>query len=345
MKIGTHNVGVNHPCFIIAEAGVNHNGRLDLALQLIDAAKEAGADAVKFQTFKSEKVISSKAPKAKYQVDASNPSETQLEMVKKLELSDEDHYKIADYCKKTGVMFLSTPFDFESVDLLERLNVPAYKVGSGELTNLPFLKYLASKKKPVILSTGMANLSEVETALNTVVNAGSPVALLHCVSNYPAQPGDVNLRAMTTMERAFQVPIGYSDHTLGIEISLAARALGACIIEKHFTLDTSLPGPDHKASLTPKELKDLVMGVRHIEAAFGDGIKRPAASEMEIASVARRSIVASRSIPQGAIIEESMLELRRPGTGLPPTYIPHLTGRITKRLIDSDEILSLDMFQ
>lgn len=344
-EIAGKKIGAGHPCFVIAEAGVNHNGSLELALKLVDIAASAGADAIKFQTFQAEKVISSSAPKAQYQVDSGNPSETQLEMVKKLELDESAHIEIADYCRKKNVMFLSTPFDYESVDLLERLGVPAFKVGSGELTNLQFLEYLAKKKKPIILSTGMACLSEVECGIEAVSKFGTPLALLHCVSNYPARPEDVNLRAMETLSQAFRVPVGFSDHTLGIEISLAAAARGASIIEKHFTIDTSLPGPDHKASLNPHELSSLVSGIRNIQSSLGDGIKRPAQSELEIASVARRSIVASCDIPANATISNEMLTYRRPGTGLPPSFFKYLLGRKTKHSIRAEQLIALEMLQ
>lgn len=344
-EIARKKIGKGHPCFIIAEAGVNHNGRLELALELVDLAAAAGADAIKFQTFQAEKVISSSAPKAKYQVDSVNPSETQLEMVKKLELDESAHIIIAEHCRKKNVMFLSTPFDYESVELLGRLAVPAFKVGSGELTNLPFLEYLATQKKPIILSTGMASLAEVEAGIHCISKFEIPFALLHCVSNYPARPEDVNLRAMQTLAEAFKVPVGFSDHTLGIEISLAAVAMGASIIEKHFTLDKTLVGPDHKASLSPQELKDLVKGIRSIESAFGDGIKRPAQSELEIASVARRSIVASCDIPANVEISHSMLTYRRPGTGLPPSFFKYLVGRKTKHDIKAEQLIALEMLQ
>ncbi|MEA2031577.1 MAG: N-acetylneuraminate synthase, partial [candidate division Zixibacteria bacterium] len=249
--------------FIIAEAGVNHNGNLELAKQLVDIAAKAGADAVKFQTFKAEKVVTPDSPKADYQLQATEESESQYEMLRKLELSHEQHVELMSYCRKQKIIFMSTPFDRESADFLYELSVPVFKIGSGEITNLPFLEYVSGKGKPVILSTGMSYLSEVDEAVKVVRKAGCErFVLLHCVSNYPAAAQDVNLQAMHTMATAFQVPVGYSDHTLGIEVSMAAVALGACVIEKHFTIDRTLLGPDHQASLEPDELSAMVKGIR-----------------------------------------------------------------------------------
>jgi N,N'-diacetyllegionaminate synthase len=259
VEIAGSAIGFGHPCFVIAEAGVNHNGDLDTALQLVDAAAAAGADAVKFQTFKADRMISVAAPKAEYQMQTTDASESQLDMVRTLELSPQAHRDLSAYSRERGLLFMSTPFDEESVDLLEELEVPVFKIGSGEITNLPFLEYIARKQRPIILSTGMSYLGEVDEAVKELRNAGCrQLLLLHCVSNYPAAPADANLRAMETMRMAFQVPVGYSDHTPGIEVSLAAVALGACAIEKHFTVDKNLPGPDHRASLEPSELAALI---------------------------------------------------------------------------------------
>jgi N-acetylneuraminate synthase len=344
IKIDACKIGVGQPCFFIAEAGVNHNGNMETAFRLIDAAVDAGADAVKFQTFKAEKMISPMAPKAKYQQNMTGKNETQLEMVKNLELSYGQFQKLFDYCKQQGILFLSTPFEEESADFLDSLGVAAFKVPSGEITNLPFLKHLARKGKPMIVSTGMAYLGEVEAAVRTIeVTDNHAFALLHCVSNYPANPADINLRAMQTMACAFNVPVGYSDHTLGVEVSLAAVALGACIVEKHFTLDRNLPGPDHQASAEPAELAALVHGIRTIEAALGDGRKQPATSEANTAAVARKSLVAACDIPAGAIMTETMIALKRPGTGLPPTMREFLIGRAARAAIPAGTLLALEM--
>jgi len=346
--------------FIIAEAGVNHNGSLELAYKLVDVAVEAGADAVKFQTFKTENVISRKAKKAKYQNKASGNAESQFEMIKKLELSFEDFRKIKRYCDKKGIIFLSTPFDHKSVDFLEEL-VPVYKVGSGEITNLPFLEYIAKKEKPVILSTGMATLGEVEEATGAIINANSsffdtfhlsrltshlpPLTLLHCVSEYPAKYEDVNLKAMLTLKKAFKFPVGYSDHTLGIEIPIAAVALGARIIEKHFTLDKNLPGPDHKASLEPQELKQMVRAIRNVEKSLGDGIKRPTQSELEMMKVVRRSLMATRDIKAGEVVKELDIAIKRPETGILPKFKKIVIGMRPTRDIKKDEPFNWEDFK
>ena len=332
------------PCLIIAEAGVNHNGNLEMALRLVDSAAEAGADVVKFQTFKAEKVVSPVAPKAEYQVQTTGNAESQLEMVKKLELPPEAFQLIARRCVERGITFLSSPFDYDSVDLLEELGVVAYKTGSGELTNLPFLSYIAAKGKPIILSTGMANLDEVAVAVDAVKAAGNrDLVILHCVSNYPAAASSVNLRAMKTLEEEFGVPVGYSDHTEGIAVPIAAASLGACVIEKHFTLDCNLPGPDHRASLEPSQLAAMVRAVRTVEAALGDGVKRPAAEELSTASVARRSLVAAHDLPAGTVLAESMIAIRRPGTGLPPALLRQLIGRRLRQDLPAGNLFTLEM--
>jgi len=332
--------------FIIAEAGVNHNGSLDLAYQLIDVAKDAGADAVKFQTFKADNVVSKLADKAEYQKKTTGSNKSQLEMIKKLELSFEDFVKLKKYCDKKGIMFLSTPFDYESVDFLEKL-VPLYKVGSGEITNLPFLGYIGKKRKPIILSTGMANLGEVEEAINTIrkVNLNADISLLHCTTNYPTSYEEVNLKAMQTLVAVFKLPVGYSDHTLGMEVPIAAVAMGAKIIEKHFTLDKNLPGPDHKASLEPVELKKMVKAIRNIEVALGDGIKKPNKSEIEIMKVARRSLIALRDIRVGEIIKESDIAIKRPGTGIQPKFKDIVIGMKLINDIKQDEPFRWENFK
>jgi N,N'-diacetyllegionaminate synthase len=335
---------VGQPCFIIAEAGVNHNGSLEKAFELVDTAAHAKVDAVKFQTFIAEKLVTSQAPKAAYQVEMTGGGETQYDMLKRLELSRDAFRRLSDYCQHKGVLFISTPFDEESVDFLDCLDVPLFKVGSGEITNLPLLIHIARKGKAMLLSTGMATLGEVEKAVLAIQASGDPdLILLHCVSNYPADPSDVNLRAMQTLQSAFGVPAGYSDHTLGIEISLAAVTLGACVIEKHFTLDCNLPGPDHKASLEPDGLVALVKGIRSIEKALGDGRKLPAANEANVSAAARRSLVAARDIPAGTRLTEEMIAIRRPGTGLPPAMQPFLIGRRVKDAIPAGTLFSLEM--
>jgi N-acetylneuraminate synthase len=329
---------------VIAEAGVNHNGSLDMALRLVDAAKEAGADIVKFQTFKSEAVVTPLAPKAAYQAQNTGGGESQLEMIKKLELPDEAFWRIQAHCRERGVVFLSTPFDFASADLLEAMAVPAFKVPSGEITNYPLLTHIARKGKPLIVSTGMSNLDEVAAAMDVIDAAGNTeVALLHCVSNYPADPGSVNLRAMKTLEERFSVPVGYSDHTEGITIPIGAAALGACILEKHFTLDRTLPGPDHRASLEPRELAAMVRSIKDVQAALGDGVKRPVGEELNTAAVARRSLVAACDLPAGTVLTPTMVDIRRPGTGLPPGALKKVLGQTLTRDVTAGTLFTLEM--
>jgi N,N'-diacetyllegionaminate synthase len=342
--IGQYSIGSGCGCFVIAEAGVNHNGDIALARQLIDVAAKAGAHAVKFQSFKTDRLVTKSAPTADYQKRNTGSSESQENMLRRLELSDEAHRELQEYSRTKNILFLSTPFDTQSADLLDSLKMPAFKISSGEVTNLPFLRYIAQKRKPVILSTGMATLGEVETALQALKDGGNPpVALLHCVSNYPAQAADTNLRAMRTIEQAFGVTVGYSDHTLGIAVPLAAVALGACIIEKHFTLDRSLPGPDHAASAEPAELEALVKGIQSVQSALGHGRKEPAASEASTAAVARRSIVAGRDIPENCVLDRDALALLRPGNGLPPAMLEFVIGRRARKAIKSGELIALDM--
>lgn len=343
--VAGHTIGHNQRCFLIAEAGVNHNGSLGLAHQLIDVAVQAGADAIKFQTFRAERLATADAPKAMYQLATTSAGESQFEMLRRLELDAAAHAALIAHCRDKHLVFLSTPFDEASVDLLETLGVPAFKTPSGEIPNLLYLSHIARKNKPLIVSTGMAFLGEVETAVRTIEATGNRAfALLHCVSNYPANPADINLRAMQTMSYAFDVPVGYSDHTPGIEVSLAAVALGACIIEKHFTLDRNLPGPDHQASAEPAEFAAFVRGVRIVEAALGDGRKQPAASEANTAAVARKSLVAACDIPVGVALTEPMIAFRRPGTGLPLAMREYLLGRVTRATVSAGTLLALDMF-
>lgn len=327
--------------FVIAEAGVNHNGSLDLALQLVDAAKASGADAVKFQTFRADQLATRSAHKAPYQERTTVNSESQFEMLQRLELDADAHRQLIHHCRSVGIQFLSSPFDTQSADLLASMNVSLYKVPSGEITNLPFLQHLARKNKPLILSTGMSTLGEVEEAVQVLQAAGAiQLTLLHCVTEYPAPYDEVNLRAMQTLKSAFGLPVGYSDHTSGIEIAIAAVALGAEVIEKHFTLDRSLPGPDHSASLEPMELRQMVTAIRHVEAALGTGIKTPAPCELPNISVARKSVVASRTLPAGHQLATGDLEIKRPGNGLAPKLLPGLIGRTLRANVAKDEIIN-----
>ena len=330
-------------CFIIAEAGVNHNGDIALAKQLVEAANECGADAVKFQTFKSEKLVTAIAPQADYQAAHTGKVESQFQMLKRLELDPAAHRELADYCQQRSIIFLSTPFHAEASDLLDQLEVPAFKLGSGEVTNLPLLAHVAAKGRPMILSTGMSCLGEVEQAVRTIEAHGNPdLALLHCVSNYPALPIDVNLRAMRTMAQAFGRPVGYSDHIRSNAVAFAAVALGARIIEKHLTLDRTMSGPDHKASLEPAEFSELVTGIREVEAALGNGIKHPAACEQKIAEVARKSVVASRDLSTGAILDQKNMTIMRPGTGIPPKDLFYLIGRRLAKPLKKGDLITLE---
>lgn len=346
IRIGSHEVGSGRPCFIIAEAGVNHNGSLDLALKLVDAAVASGADAVKFQTFRADRLVTLHAPKAAYQSETTGEAESQFEMLRKLELDERGHRTLVVHCASRGIAFLSTPFDEESADFLETLDVPAYKLPSGELTNLPFLRHVAQKKRPMIMSTGMATMEEVGQAVEAVRIANcKDLVLLHCVSAYPADPADINLRAMATLAEAFRVPVGYSDHALSIEVALAAVAMGACILEKHFTLDRSLPGPDHRASAEPAELAGLVSGARKVEAALGNGVKRPVASEADTARVVRKSLTAACDISAGTVIVPEHIAVKRPGTGIPPRMVDRLVGRKTKVIIPVGTLFDWEMLE
>ncbi len=339
-------INISKRVFIIAEAGVNHNGRLDLAYQLIDVAKDARADAVKFQTAKAENVVSKFADKAEYQKKTTGSNESQFEMIKKLEISFEDFAKLKKYCDKREIMFLSTPFDHQSIDFLYDL-VDIYKIPSGEIINYPYLKHIAAKNKPLIMSTGMANLGEVEEAINTIraINSKANISLLHCTTNYPTPYEEVNLKAIQTLAVAFKLPVGYSDHTLGIEVPVAAVAIGAKIIEKHFTLDKKLSGPDHKASLEPSELKEMVKAIRNIEIALGNGIKKPNKSEIEIMKVARRSLIATKDIRVGEIIKESDIAIKRPGTGILPKFKDIVIGMKLINDVRQDEPFRWENFK
>lgn len=329
---------------VIAEAGVNHNGSLATALALVDAAAEAGADVVKFQTFRAAELATDSAPQAEYQKRNTGNVESQLAMLKRLELSEDDHIALIERCDKKGIEFLSTAFDPGSLDFLSTLKLKRCKIPSGEATNFPFLRRIGSLGREVILSTGMCSMREVEDALRVLEESGTPrerITVLHCTTDYPAQPDDVNLRAMVSIRDAFGVRVGYSDHTQGIEIAAAAVALGAEVIEKHFTLDRTQPGPDHKASLEPAELSQMIRSIRIIERALGDGVKRPGPAEMRNIPVARKSIVAARPIRSGELFSEENLAAKRPGTGISPMRWPDVLGHKARRDFAKDEQIEL----
>jgi N,N'-diacetyllegionaminate synthase len=341
VEIAGRKIGPNHPAFVVAEAGVNHNGNIDLARRLVDVAVRARADAVKFQTFVADKVMTRNAPKAGYQKRATDPHESQLEMVKRLELSFDEFRHIKAYCDDRDILFLSTPFDETSADFLDELGVPAFKVPSGEVVNHLFLEHVARKGKPIIMSTGMCYLSEVDEAIRVISNAGgSQLVLLHCVSNYPADPADGNLLAMQTMTAAFGVPVGYSDHTVGMAVGLAAVALGACVIEKHFTLDRGLPGPDHRASMEPDDLCAFIESIRTVQKALGDGRKIPVPAEEDTRLVARRSLVLTRDLAAGQQIDRTVLTALRPTGGIGPDLSHLVIGRQAARALKAGAILS-----
>lgn len=329
---------------IIAEAGVNHNGSYELAKKMVLAAKEAGADYIKFQTAKPELVISRYAPKAIYQQENTNKEESQLDMCKAIHLSLDSYVPLKAYCDEVGIKFLSTPFDLVSVDVLRSLDMDYYKVPSGEITNLPYLEKVAKINIPVILSTGMSNLGDIEAAIDILEKNGlcrEQIILLHCNTEYPTPYEDVNLNAMQTMASAFGVKVGYSDHTKGLEVSLAATAMGACVIEKHFTLNKAMEGPDHKASLEPSELKQLVTSIRRIERALGSPLKKVSPSEEKNMIVARKSLVANRAISQGEAFSEDNLTVKRPGNGISPMKWKEVIGKTAPRDFKEDELIEL----
>lgn len=328
---------------IIAEAGVNHNGNFDIAKKMIEVAYHAGADIVKFQTAVPELVISSTAPKAEYQKLNTGSEQTQLEMAKKIHLPIDSYKELKIYADKIGIEFLSTPFDLVSVDVLNKLDLKYFKIPSGEITNLPYLKKIGKLNKQIILSSGMSRLGEIEEALDILVEAGTnrdKITVLHCNTEYPTPFEDVNLKAMQTIAEAFKVKVGYSDHTEGIEISIAAAALGAEVIEKHFTLDKTLPGPDHKASLNPKELENMVKAIRNIEAAMGNGIKLPSKSEVKNLIIARKSIHTATNLKKGHILRESDITMKRPGDGISPMLIQQVIGKTIIMDLDVDTKIS-----
>ncbi|MFW9777503.1 MAG: N-acetylneuraminate synthase [Candidatus Heimdallarchaeota archaeon] len=345
VRIGGNFVGENNICFIIAEAGVNHNGSIHKAKKMVEVAKACGADAVKFQTFTAERLVTSTAEKAPYQKEQTDDG-SQFDMLKSLELTSSEFTTLAKHAEKTGIMFLSTPFDQESADFLETLEIAAYKISSGDLTNLPMLKHIARKAKPMILSTGMGDIGEVNSAISTITQAGlKEIILLHCVTSYPAPLESLNLKAITTLREAFDFPVGFSDHTTDVLAPVIARALGACVIEKHFTLDKNLPGPDHKTSLTPQILEEMITTIRKVELALGDGIKKPAEIEIGLKSIVQRSIVAKADISVGKILEENMLDVKRPGTGIAPKFLDDIIGKRSKTQIKKDQLITWEMIE
>jgi len=345
IQIGNRKIGTGRPVFIIAEAGVNHNGNLKLAKKMVDSAKSSGADAIKFQTFKAEKMATPDAPKARYQESAVS-SESQFEMLKSLELSEFDFVKLFNYCKKKKIIFLSTPFDADSAEFLYKLSVPIFKISSGELTNTLLLLQIAKYGKPIILSTGMATMQEVKDAVRMIYSTGNKkLILLHCTSNYPARFVDLNLKAIKTLRKAFNIPVGYSDHTEGMHAAIYAIAMGACVIEKHFTLNRNFHGPDHKFSLEPKKLFEMIKNIRDIEKVIGNGIKIPAKSEDEIKKAARKSIVADTDIRKGVRLTEDMVAFKRPGTGIEPKYLNRIIGRRLKFNIEKDRVFTWDLIR
>lgn len=328
--------------FIIAEAGVNHNGDMEIAKKLVDAAVAAGADAVKFQTFKAENLVCKNAAKADYQLLSTKKTESQYEMLKKLELTEDMHKELMLYCTKKGIVFLSTPFDLDSIELLHRLELKTYKIPSGEITNFPYLKKIAQAAEKVFLSTGMSSLDEVKCAVGILKKLGvKDIMVMHCNTEYPTPYQDVNLKAMLTLKRELGLEVGYSDHTQGIEVPIAAVAMGAAVIEKHFTLDRNMEGPDHKASLEPPKLREMVQSIRNIEQALGDGIKKPSFSERKNIEVVRKSIVADRKIYKGEKLTEENLAIKRPGTGISPMDWDMVVGKNAVKDFEPDELIIL----
>ncbi len=330
--------------FIIAEAGVNHNGNIEIARKMVDAAFQAGADAIKFQTFKAERILSNFAPKAEYQKRTTGSGESQFSMLKRLELDITVHKKLINCCREKGIIFLSSPFDLESIELLDNLGMKVFKIPSGEITNLPYLKKIGNLRKEIIMSSGMSNLKEIKEALEVLVNAGTSkrnITILHCNTEYPTPMKDVNLLAMLTIKNAFGVSVGYSDHTLGIEVPIAAVAMGATVIEKHFTLDKTMIGPDHQASLEPREFKEMTKAIRNIELAFGSGIKKPSSSEQVNRLTVRKSILAARDIKKQETFTKENLCIKRPGKGINPMRWEEIIGEKAKRVFRKDDLIEI----
>lgn len=332
----------NHHTYIIAEAGVNHNGSLRLAKKLVDKAVWAGADCIKFQTFNSEKLVSKNAAKADYQKKTTGNTENQLDMLKKLELTPKQFINLKDYCQKKGITFLSTPFDLESINFLASIGIKTWKIPSGEITNYPYLRTIGKRKENVIMSTGMSTIAEVKNAIAVLRKFGTKkITLLHCTTEYPAPYNSVNLQAMHTLKKEFGYDVGYSDHTNGIEISVAAVAMGATIIEKHFTLDHNMEGPDHKASLEPEELRNMIRAIRNVEKAFGNGEKAPSKAEKRNIPIVRKSIVAASHIKKGEVFSDINLTTKRPGKGTSPMLWERIVGTIAKRDYNEDELIEV----
>ncbi|MFH1101114.1 MAG: N-acetylneuraminate synthase [Methanobacteriota archaeon] len=345
IKIGKKTIGYHRPCFIIAEAGVNHNGQYELAKKLVDVAITAGADAVKFQTYTTEGLVTKEITIAEYAKHNIGRDMRQIDMLKQYELSHEEFTKLKKYCDTKNILFLSTPHSFDAIDFLENL-VPAYKFGSGDITNIPALEYAAKKGKPMILGTGMSTLEEVRSAVQAITSVGNTdIIALHCTTNYPCPLEEVNLRAMLTLQSELDCLVGYSDHTIGLLVPAIAVALGASVIEKHFTFDKKLPGPDHRASLEPADLRQMVVNIRNVEKALGVPEKKPVPSEYEIMQQVRKSVVAGQDIKKGSRIQREMLQVKRPGTGLSPADMHKLVGKKTKQDIMKDEMIQLDMVE
>lgn len=343
IQIGKRQIGDGCSCFIIAEAGVNHNGEMPIAKKLIDAAAEAGADAVKFQTFIAEELATQGVDKAQYQKSGLASGKSQLEMLKSLEFGKDEFEELCAYCNKKGIVFLSTPFDFKSADMLEGLNIPAYKISSGDLNNYPFLSYISKKQKPMILSTGMSELDEISAALSSIKKENNhEIIVLQCTSAYPAPYEEIHLNAMKFLREKFKVLVGFSDHSIGIEVSIAAVALGACVVEKHFTLDKSFEGPDHKASINPSELTSLVKSIRHVEASLGSDAKTTNPSEQNTKRIARKKIIAANNIPAGSVLRREHIAFKRNELGLAPSNLEKILNRKTKKLIKKDEPILLE---
>lgn len=341
IKIDNVAIGYNQPPFIVAEAGVNHNNSLKIAIKLIDEAKKAGAHAIKFQTFKAEQVVTAKGEMAKYQIKNLQKKETQFKMLKKIELKDEHHYKIIKYCKRKKIIFLSTPHGgFQALKFLIKLKLPAIKFGSGDLTNLPLLETAAKTNKPLIIGTGMATMDEVQAAIKIIKKLGNDkIIMLHCTTNYPCPIEEVNLSSMVKMKNKLPVLVGYSDHTLGEQVPIMAVTLGACVIEKHFTLDKQMKGPDHKASIEPKELKSMIDKINKTEIILGSSIKKPNASELIMIKTIRKSLVTTCDIKKGQIITKEMIDIKRPSTGLPPSYYKKILNKRSKANIKKDNLI------
>ncbi len=346
ITIGTRSVGRGCPVFVVAEAGINHNGDLETAMELVRSAAVAGADCVKFQTFRAECVVTRGAPKAVYQVETTGRSGSQLEMLRQCELEPDAFRGLKAYAEELGMVFLSTPYNFEDIELLEDIGVAAYKVASGQIVEHPFLRKIARTGKPVILSTGMATLAEVDAALRVMVDeGGGGVVLMQCTTDYPSRMEDANLKVIRTFMETFGCPVGYSDHTIGMEAAVAAVALGASAVEKHFTLDRALPGPDHSSSVVPAELEMFVQCIRRTERALGNGRKEPSGAERANAAAMRRSITAARDIRRGEVITEGHLIFKRPATGLSPAFYDAVVGKRAARDIHADDVFEMDMIE